>query len=172
MFTNMWTIEKWTQICGLLKNGHKYMWTIEKWTQICGLLLSWLFQLGDMAEKHSYTEEMEAEVKFFKKGQAISLNTDHNDHHHHMTSYCITIFQDWGQRPSWDAGDQDAGGHPQVKMAIMMAMMTHLGNDGKHRIAFKWKCWRWKSRERDIFSNFFRGEVLTVKGKVERHRLW
>ena len=34
----MWTIEKWTQICGLLKNGHKYMWTIEKWTQICGLL--------------------------------------------------------------------------------------------------------------------------------------
>ena len=167
------------------------MWTIEKWTQICGLLLSWLFQLGDMAEKHSYTEEMEAEVKFFKKGQAISLNTDHNDHHHHMTSYCITIFQDWGQRSSWDAGDQDAGGHPQVKMAlmmtmtamvmammammmtmvaIMMAMMTHLGNDGKHRIAFKWKCWRWKSRERDIFSNFFRGEVLTVKGKVER--LW
>ena len=38
MDTNMWTIEKWTQICGLLKNGHKYMWTIEKWTQICGLL--------------------------------------------------------------------------------------------------------------------------------------
>ena len=35
MDTNMWTIEKWTQICGLLKNGHKYMWTIEKWTQIC-----------------------------------------------------------------------------------------------------------------------------------------
>ena len=76
-----------------------------------------------MAEKHSYTEEMEAEVKFFKKGQAISLNTDHNDHHHHMTSYCITIFQDWGQRSSWDAGDQDAGGHPQVKMANMMAMV-------------------------------------------------
>ena len=25
-------------------------------------------------------------------------------------------------------------------VAIMMAMMTHLGNDGKHRIAFKWKC--------------------------------
>ena len=47
-----------------------------------------------MTEKHSYTEEMEAEVKFFKKGQAISLNTDHNDHHHHMTSCCITIFQD------------------------------------------------------------------------------